>query len=424
MDLLDFGDSNPTPPAPSVPPATSFSAIESVQSDPYYGGGGGHPPGATTTNHAHQSFTSLPAMTTGYGLPPSSTDFATAAAPGALVVAAPSTGYGGYGVPPPPTTNPYVNANPYALVPAPNPSSTAPNPYGPTVQQSYPTAAAPYGNPQPAGSNPYGTSIATSSNPYAAANTNAAVTNPYAAPVSSDQPPPSTNPYGVAATPSNPYLAPIPASSSNPYGAPVAATNPYGTGNTTEVTDHKSAWTPPSPITTQPNPYDSTIPTHPYETFNGGMVPPPAVTPHAQQTPSSLGFGSPAPDFSGFTPAPDEKTIGGAGVTQVTTPFGNLTMNGGLASVDNDAVAAPTTTTTTPQDPTSSQQQQQSTFQSTFAKLANLDNFSVSSKSDAQRMNPFESSANATIGGGRSLGDMAKNKVSVVDMSCISFYFL
>lgn len=384
VDLLDFGDSNPTP-GPEVPPAASFGGVESVQSDPYYGGQ------PTATNLAHQSFTSLPAITAGYGPPP--TDFAAAAASGALVVAAPSTGYGGYGVPP--TNNPYgaaaaatqPSSNPYALVPVPNPSAT---PYQYMPPQSYPAAPAPYGNAYETGSNPYG-APASSVNPYAAPT----AANPYAAPMNAEQPPPSTNPYGAAAAPSNPYLAPIPATSSNPYAVP-APTNPYGS---TEVTDNKSAWTPPAPITTQPNPYDSTVPTQPYETFNGGFVPQ-AVTPHAQQTPSSLGFGSPAPDFSGFTPAAEEKTTGGA--AQLSTPFGNLTMHG-LASVDEAAPPTQEQNLPTPQQSTS-------VVQSTFAKLASLDNFSVSSNSDAKRMNPFESPANASVGGGRSLADMAKNK--------------
>lgn len=359
-------------------------------------------------NHAHQSFTSLPAITAGYG-PPSTGFPATAAAPGALVVAAPSAGYGGYGIPQgnnpygggaQPSSNPYASANPYALAPAPNSSTTAPYQYAPP--QSYSNAPATQNNAFETVVNPYGAAVSPA-NPYITST--AAAPNPYAAPtavapIHTEQPPQSTNPYGVAAAPSNPYLAPIPAASTNPYVAP-SATNPYGNA---EVADNKSAWTPPAPITTQPNPYDSTIPTQPYETFNGGFVPQ-AVTPHAQQTPSSLGFGSPAPDFSGFTPSAEDKRTGGAdAAAQLSTPFGNLTMNG-LASVDEDA----------PVQEQSQQPQQQSTsvIQSTFAKLANLDNFSVSSNSDAKRVNPFESPANASVGGGRSLADMAKNKVSV-----------
>ena len=395
-DLLDFGGPDPTP-APAVPsassfggavpPVTSFGGIESVQSDPYYGGQ------HAATNYAHQSFTSLPAITAGYGPPPP-----VAAAPGALVVAAPSIGYGGYGVPPTnhpygaggaqAPSNPYANANPYAPAPAANPSA-APYQYAPP--QSHPAAPAAQSNAYEAGSNPYGAPVSTG-NPYAAPTT--AATNPYAAPTNPEQPPQSMNPYGMAAAPSNPYLAMVPAPPSNPYAVPTTA-NPYGNA---DLADNKSAWTPPAPITTQPNPYDSAVPSQPYETFNGGFVPP-AVTPHAQQTPSSLGFGSPAPDFAGFTPAAGEKTTGGA---ELSTPFGNLTMNG-LASVDE---AGPT------HEPAQqTQQQSTSVVQSTFAKLANLDNFSVSSNSDAKRMNPFESPANASVGGGRSLADMAKNKV-------------
>ena len=392
-DLLDFGDSDPTP-APGIPPVASFGAIESVQSDPFFGGQ------PTAMNHAHQSFTSLPAITAGYG--PPSNGFPAAAAPGALVVAAPSTGYGGYGVPQ--SNNPYggggtqPSSNPYALVPAPNPS-TAPYQYAPP--QPYSNAPVTQTNAYETALNPYG-AVASPANPYITPTP--AATNPYAAsssvaPIHIEQLAQSTNPYGVAAAPSNPYLAPIPAASANPYAVPTS-TNPYGS---TEVTDNKSAWTPPAPITTHPNPYDSTVPTQPYETFNGGFVPQ-AVTPHAQQTPSSLGFGSPAPDFSGFTPsAEDKRAGGGADAAQLSTPFGNLTMNG-LASVDE---AAPTQEQNQQAPPQST-----SVIQSTFAKLANLENFSVSSNSDAKRMNPFESPVNASVGGGRSLADMAKNKVS------------
>jgi hypothetical protein len=379
-DLLDFGGDDtpaPTPALPSVP-VTSFSGIESVQSDPYYGG---HPA------QAHQSFTSLPAITSpGYG--PPSTDFAAVAAPGALVVAAPSTGYGNYGMPhnnqqpygnvgvTPSVTNPYANTNPYALAPSPNPPAA---PYQYTAPYQH---ATPQGNLNESGSNPYGASTTTpNANPYAIPATAATHANPYATP----------NTFPGAA---NPYAAPTP---SNPYLAPVPAANPYS--NNAPV-DSKNPWTPPAPITTQPNPYDSAMPAQLYDTFNGGSVPL-AVTPHAQQTPSSLGFGSPAPDFSGFTPAPDEKTFGG--IVQNSNPFGYLTMNG-LASVDDDVP---------PPDPQQAHPQATSVVQSTFAKLANFDNFSISSNADAKHSNPFESPANASIGGNRSLADMAKNKVRI-----------
>jgi hypothetical protein len=364
--LLDFGgESSNTAPTPAVPAVTSFSGIESVQTDPMYGG----QPAALS--QAQQSFTSLPAIT---NYATTATDFASQGQ-GALVVAAPSAGYGGYGVAQSnfpygsgtsqPSTNPYMGANPYAAAP-PAPTVNAPYQYTPPL-----TGA---GNAYDPGSNPYG-APATTANPYSVPSQ----TNPYAAPA-----------------PSNPYLAPVPPA--NPYGA-VAPANPYGSA---EPTDTKSAWTPPAPISTQLNPYDSTLPRQPYDTFNGGVVPP-AVTPHAQQTPSSLGFGSPAPDFSGFTPGPDEKTVGGIGDTQPpSTPFGALTMNG-LATVEEAE----------PKNEISQLSQQQSTsvVQSTFAKLANLDNFSVYSNTDAKRSNPFESPADASIGGNRSLGDIAKNKV-------------
>lgn len=369
-DLLDFGDDSPSAPAalpsqptvlqPTVLPATSFGAIESAQSDPYYG------TQHTASSAAHQSFTSLPAITSGYGNPNS--NFA-APAPGALVVAPPSSGYGGYRVHQ--NDNPFANtgtpqpaeSNPYAVVPA---SASAPYQYTPVNAYT----GAQFASQNIGGSNPYGAPVR--------------ATNLYGAP------PQTTNPYAPQA-PANPYAA---SASTNPNGTAVTATaNPYGIP---ETTDNKSAWTPPAPITTQPNPYDSAMPTQPYDAFNGGAVPP-AVTPLAQQTPSSLGFGSPAPDFSGFTPAPGEKTIGDS--EQTPNPFNALTMNG-LASI--------TETNNQPQPPP--QQQTTSVLESAFAKLASLDNFSVSSNADTKRNNPFESSANSSIGGNKSLAEMAKNK--------------
>lgn len=391
-DLLDF-DAPPPPPhtaTPSLPAVPSYGAIESVQSDPWGAAGGGQ-----------QSFTSLPAIT------------ADAIAPGALVLAAPSPGYGGYNTAgatnpytapyqytPPPAANPYgapatASANPYGAPAATNPygaaapSPASSNPYG------APAAANPYGAPAaaPAATNPYGALVPApaSSNPYGAPVT----ANPYGASAAS---PASSNPYGAPVS-ANPYGAPAPASS-NPYGVPPAAPNPYGGFDANET---KSAWTPPAPITTQPNPYDSTVPTEPYSAFNGGPVPP-AVTPHMQQTPSSLGFGSPVPDFAGFSPSPGEKAAGG--VDQTPTPFAPLSMNG-LAMVDEPTSSAAVQPVTEPNP---------SDIQSKFAKLASLDTFSVSSNKDSKRSNPFESSTNSTIGGNRSLADMAKNKVRPVSL--------
>jgi hypothetical protein len=393
-DLLDF-EAPPTT-TPALPAAPSYGAVESVQSDPW-----GAAPQA-----GQQSFTSLPAIT------------ADAMAPGALVLAAPSSGYGGYNAGGP--TNPYANSYtaPYQYTPPPANPYTAPapaptNPYGvsapaPAVTNSYgapasvPATTNPPTNPYgaPVAANPHGAPapVPASTNPYGAIVTAPASANPYGAPVSANlygapsPVPVSSNPYATTVG-ANPYGAPAPASS-NPYGAPATA-NPYGSFDGQET---KSAWTPPAPITTQPNPYDSTIPTEPYSAFNGGPVPP-AVTPHMQQTPSSLGFGSPLPDFTGFSPSPVEKAAGG--VDHSPTPFARLSMNG-LAMVDepsNSVVAQPVS------------EPNPSDIQSKFAKLASLDNFSVSSNKDSTRSNPFESSANSTIGGNRSLADMAKNKV-------------
>jgi hypothetical protein len=93
--------------------------------------------------------------------------------------------------------------------------------------------------------------------------------------------------------------------------------------------------------------------------MNGG-VPPGVNTPRGDQTPSSLGFGSPPADFSGFSPFRDEQKsadIGGSKLDQA------------------------------------------------YFKLANLDTFSLASKKDEEKVNPFES---GSITETRSLAAIAK----------------
>jgi hypothetical protein len=48
-----------------------------------------------------------------------------------------------------------------------------------------------------------------------------------------------------------------------------------------------------------------------------------------------------------------------------------------------------------------------------YAKLANLDSFSIVSRKDSSRSNPFENTGSSTVGGNKSLADMLKSKVSV-----------
>jgi hypothetical protein len=146
----------------------------------------------------------------------------------------------------------------------------------------------------------------------------------------------------------------------------------------TPASASNAQWNAPAPVSTQQNPYVSTI----------GSVPP-SFTPQAQQeTPSSLGFGSPPADFSGFSPAPVNQES-----DEGTPADSTFAMNGGHAQENGPAPVA-------------------SMVDQAYAKLANLDTFSLVSKNDEERSNPFASSSSTTIGGNKSLADMQKNKVS------------
>lgn len=275
------------------------------------------------------SFTSLPAAAQSNGY---ANDFA-APAPGALVAAAPS-GYAGYGAPAPAAAN---------------------NPYGATTSNPYQYPGAP-----PAQNN-----------------------NPYGAPA------PPANPYGAPAPapggfdPSNPYGAPAPStgSSTNPYGAPAAGSaantaNPYG-APPDAYSGTPSPWTAPAPINTHPS----------------DPAPPSSVTPQAQPTPSSLGFGSPDPTFSGFSPEP--RANGGQQQNDGSKPAAADT--NGLSDVfgsSNEPAQAPVG----------------SKVDEAYAKLANMDTFSLVSKNDDRPANPFEFSSSNVVGGNKSLADMQKNK--------------
>lgn len=416
-DLLSLNDPEPShvaPPSTAVLSTVNsdvFSAAgETIQSDPY----ASHTGGAVGHQPYHQSFTSLPAMSSGavttsngYGAP----DFASASPPGALVVAptqsagylgysltnvpvtsAPNNPYGAAVPPPAASANPYAPTNPYA----PPTTAAATNPYG---AAPVPTPTNPYGSPTAAATastNPYGVMTSSSivpANPYGAPPPAVAETNPYGSPPVAPSGPaiPYGAPTAAPSGPTNPYGAMVvaPSGSTNPYGAPgvaVATTNPYG------APDTKSTWTPPAPISTQPNPYDSTQPNRPYDTFNRAV--PPAVTPHAQQTPSSLGFGSPAPDFSGFSPALNNASYG---EEKPSLNVNSLSIND---EIGRDHVGE-TMKSAVPA----------SFIDQTYAKLANFDNFSVESKRDAPMANPFDITSSSTVGGNKSLADMSKNKV-------------
>jgi hypothetical protein len=318
---------------------------------------------------------------------------------GALVPASSSGYYGG-------TSNPYAlvptAGSPYGGGPPAYGAPAAGNPYGPPL-----TAADPYGMPlQP--QNPYGAPVSgdpfakpppdATANPYAVGSYDAPQSvpsaNPYAAqPANPYAPPPAaTNPYAAPAqnayapapAASNPYAPDsfaVPTLAGNPYGTAPAPTNPYGSAPPAAASGYPYASGAPEQYK-QPGlsfaaPAENHYPSNPYSTpgadmktngrqmmMNGdGDVPHDVGTPRGDQTPSSLGFGSPPADFSGFSPMPEEQklatTIGGSKADQA------------------------------------------------YFKLANLDTFSLASKNDEERLNPFET---GSITETRSLADIAKTK--------------
>lgn len=170
------------------------------------------------------------------------------------------------------------------------------------------------------------------------------------------------------------YAAPI-GSASWGAPAPAQAPVPYGTAASWNAPasapfDAAGAWNAPAPIAT--NSFAADVP--------------PAVTPHTQQTPSSLGFNSPAPDFAGFSPVPGEVTS----PEEQETPDETLELNvNGTTKSADDA----------------------------YAKLFNMDTFSLASKNDAPRSNPFEF---APVGATESLADIKAKKanVSILEWLC------
>jgi hypothetical protein len=403
VDLLEFGD-DPAPAA--LPPSTqSVSSASDVW---------GQQPGipkqqsyssmpVTSGAAGHQSFSSLPVTSA-----PAAASFDNFAAPGpgALVTAAPSAGYAGYNVA---STMP----NPYEYR---APEQAPVNPYQvAATNYSYGTTSMtnPYGAPPAAESNPYASAAATTADPWNASNPyqNPYATTNYGAPTST---PAQSNPYattnygGAPATTTNPYgenpssATPAPSSvplQQNPYdptstanafagGQPSAGYNPYAPAPPSAGQNSSDPWSAPAPIATQPSLYDAS---------NGGI--PSAVTPQAQPTPSSIGFGSPQPDFSGFSPGPTmqepEQTNTMSGYTEE-----KAASSGGTSILDQ-----------------------------AYGKLVNMEAFSMGSKKDDRAKNPFAlSSENSYVGGTRSLADMQK-KVSCFCFRCpmidchFAFYF-
>ena len=207
---------------------------------------------------------------------------------------------------------------------------------------------------------------------------------------------PAENGYGKPAAPAAAAAAPAP--QSGPYTTPW--NGPTSTPSTQQSAAYGAApaaaasWNAPSPVNTQTPSY-------------GHAAVPQSVTPQAQPTPSTIGFASPPPSFAGFTSPP-------ASEAPQAQPAP------GSPSPPTAATAAPAAV-----DPalmsmnTLSGQQQDGLFDSTaggasladqaYAKLVNLDTFSLASKRDEPAANPFASSSSITDN--RSLADMQKKKV-------------
>lgn len=338
--MLDFGG----PPASSIPPsmtnpygqksavpAANLYGAAAVSSDPW--GGGSSYPGSE-----YPALTAPPVPAQGYAariesfssLPPNN-----ASTRADSFTSLPAAG-----------GNPYAEnsfgggqnvgsgaSNPFATQPVPASGAlVATGPSNPYSQMSNP-----YASSTQAQSNPYGPPVATGTNPYAPQSDSAAGSF-------SSSVPSASNPFGISSTPGNPYSAP-------------------------------SNFVPPPPVSTN---------------FYGDNSIPPAVTPKPQQTPSTLGFGSPA-DFNFSSPMPCNILGPEEGLPQHDQA---LSMNA-LADHNERASA------NTPADG----------LNQAFSKLVNLDTFSLSSKKDERRSNPFESNSNDIVGGSRSLADIQKTKV-------------
>ena len=154
-----------------------------------------------------------------------------------------------------------------------------------------------------------------------------------------------------------------------------------------------SQWSPPPPIVTttgyaMPSAYGA----------REQLDVPSAVSPQAVSTPSTLGFGSPAANFAGFASPPPatfngDKANAGQGEQQPTMQATELFS-------DNFGDSGGQSTEAT---------QTSSVVDAAYSKLIDFESFSISSKKDANRSNPFEMSS--SIGGTKSLADMRAMKV-------------
>ena len=200
--------------------------------------------------------------------------------------------------------------------------------------------------------------------------------------------------YGTANTLA---LAHPPSQTASPWALPTGPTAPpqaYSAPTPVAPAPAASPWVPPPSISTsaQPSPY-----------YNGTGVPL-AVTPQAQPTPSTIGFLSPPSDFGGFadTPAPGHPNSAPPATSADPALFTMSALsNGGYPSSDQA-------------NPNAAEAGGSAADQA-YAKLVNMDTFSLVSKTDAPRSNPFEfsSSMSNTIGGNRSLADIQSKKASV-----------
>ncbi len=249
-----------------------------------------------------------------------------------------------WGAPPPPVP-PAASAEPWGAAPVPAPPAPAVgDPWGSTVTpvQTQTTPVNPYANTPSANGFPYGSQSYGSSQYPPAPSAQNGGSNQYSQPLSGQ---PSFTQSAAA-----PYNSQTPA--------------PSGT------------WTAPPAISTS---YDN-------------PEVPLSVTPLAQQTPSSLGFGSPAPTFSGFSPTPVKQQPPPAQEQAPSYPPNGQSDFG--ASAESKPV---------------------SLLDQTFAKLANVDSFSLTSKKDEPAANPF---ASTSINDNRSLADLQKTKVRNMFGNC------
>jgi hypothetical protein len=214
------------------------------------------------------------------------------------------------------------------------------------------------------------------------------------------QPTPSSNTNTVTAGYGYPPQHPQPGSPAPLYrnATGVTEASVYATSNPST-----SQWTPPPPIVTGahggPLPYQQT-----QEQQQSLPEVPQGITPQAVGTPSTLGFGSPDAEFGFGSPAPQvvQEEQANAGWEQ-GAPAIDFSGNNGFVPTMNGNVEAPAV-----EAPAAAANAPSSVVDQVYSKLVNFDSFSISSKQDAPRANPFEMSA--SVGGSKSLADIQATK--------------